>query len=499
MIENFKAKNLLSFDSVELNFNENLIIFTGKSGSGKSVLMSAILATFALNDSACKESVLTLGNGEDIDLIKRTNNEKIRFFLNDNAISKQSLKEKSKTFLKHLHLKNNEEFSQNNLLNLLDTFVEEDGFKEVLQDYKKDYSELISVNKNLEELSKKQENTSELMEFLSFEIKKIEELNPTEGEYETLLEKKKKLSLKDKLENSLQKAKMIFSYEDDCFKVLNILNKDKAFLSESLNELRAVFEEAYDFCNEEENIEKILNRLESISKLVKKYGSVEEALKKKEEKKQELEQLSNIEFSFKNLVKKQKSLEEKLLINAQKISKARLDVLQVFNENFNIYSKKLFLTNIKTELLSAKMHSLGKDIVNITLNSVSLDKISSGEFNRVRLALLTLLAKFLPSKKICLFLDEIDANLSGQESNQVALVLKELSVNYQIFAISHQAQLSSKASQHFLVDKINDKSFVKEIKSKERVQEIARMISGKEITKEAYEFALKMLKDSFNE
>lgn len=93
-----------------------------------------------------------------------------------------------------------------------------------------------------------------------------------------------------------------------------------------------------------------------------------------------------------------------------------------------------------------------------------------------------------------LFLDEIDANLSGKESDAISKVLTKLSSSYQIFAISHQPQLTSKANQHFLVDKNNKKSSVKLLNQEERISEIARMISGEKVTQEALEFAKNLIK-----
>jgi len=93
-----------------------------------------------------------------------------------------------------------------------------------------------------------------------------------------------------------------------------------------------------------------------------------------------------------------------------------------------------------------------------------------------------------------LVLDEVDANLSGEESQSVAKVLKKLSSQYQIFVISHQPQLTSHGNQHFLVYKDkNGTSFVKELSKEERIDEIARIISGEKITKEALNFAKELL------
>jgi DNA repair protein RecN (Recombination protein N) len=87
-----------------------------------------------------------------------------------------------------------------------------------------------------------------------------------------------------------------------------------------------------------------------------------------------------------------------------------------------------------------------------------------------------------------LMLDEIDANLSGEESMSVAKVLRHLSSRYQIFVISHQPQLTSMGEQHFLIYK-DDESRVRELDDAERIEEIARIISGDSVSDEARGFA----------
>ena len=91
-----------------------------------------------------------------------------------------------------------------------------------------------------------------------------------------------------------------------------------------------------------------------------------------------------------------------------------------------------------------------------------------------------------------MILDEIDSNLSGKEAMSIANVLVKISKFYQIFAISHQPQLSSKAASHFLVSKTNGKSSVRLLSENEKITELARMISGETITAEALEVAKKL-------
>jgi len=111
----------------------------------------------------------------------------------------------------------------------------------------------------------------------------------------------------------------------------------------------------------------------------------------------------------------------------------------------------------------------------------------------LRLAFLATRQEYLQSDGGVLILDEIDSNLSGKESMSVANVLLKLSKKYQILAISHQPQLSSRANMHFLVEKDGDKSSVRLLSQKQRVEELARMVSGEEIHEKAIEFAKSLL------
>ena len=244
---------------------------------------------------------------------------------------------------------------------------------------------------------------------------------------------------------------------------------------------------------EELDIENVLDRIEKLSSLQKRFGSIKEALEYKKQKEIELESYENISFEKaileKNLIKVSKEIEEKAL----KISNFRKESIKILEEKINHYLKYLYLSNAKINLNKKELDKTGFDEVHFELNGVNLETISSGEFNRLRLALLTSISEFDIIGNGILFLDEIDANLSGKESSAIATVLNKLSINYQIFAISHQPQLTSTASQHFLVDKKDGISSVKKLDKESRIDEIARMISGEDITKDAYSFAKNLL------
>jgi DNA repair protein RecN (Recombination protein N) len=194
------------------------------------------------------------------------------------------------------------------------------------------------------------------------------------------------------------------------------------------------------------------------------------------------------------LERKKEILEKSLNESAKQLTNLRKEELQNFKTMLNNYAKDLYLQKVDLKLKTIDFSFNGCDKLEIFLNDTSLNKISTGEFNRLRLAVLAVKSSLMQDAKGVLVLDEVDANLSGEESQSVAKVLKKLSSQYQIFVISHQPQLTSHGNQHFLVYKDkNGTSFVKELSKEERIDEIARIISGEKITKEALNFAKELL------
>jgi DNA repair protein RecN (Recombination protein N) len=503
LISRFYLKDYLSFEEVDLEFEKGLIVFTGPSGAGKSILMNAFLALFGLTEAKAALSETLLDNRvqneaygiekDDDIIIKEIKKEKIRYFLNNQTVSKKNLNEFSKTLVKHLHLKDTSDFESVKLIAFLDEIASKQNkkFDAIKDSFMTVYQTLNSIQKELQKIYDDESKLEELKEYAKYEIEKIEAIDPKEGEYEELNEIKKTLSKKDKIEEAITLAKPIFEYSSHVSKTLELLDKPSAFFDESMNELTNIFESFSDslYELEELDIENVLDRIEKLSSLQKRFGSITEALKYKMQKKEELETYENISFEKAQLEKKQQQLQEESDTLANALSQERQKSAKILEKSINEYLKYLYLSNATIALVDKSLDSTGKDDIVFELNGVNLDTISSGEFNRLRLALLTSMSHYQIEDDGILFLDEIDANLSGKESDAIAMVLKELAKSYQIFAISHQSQLTSSANQHFLVDKKNGKSFVKVLNDKQRVEEVSRMISGENITQEAVQFA----------
>ena len=510
MIERFYLEDYLSFESIDLNFNKGLIVFTGPSGAGKSILFNSIVSLFGVSDGGAKLAEVSLENIsidneqyliEDDVTIKMTKSAKTRYFLNNQSISKTLLKDISQSFFKHLHLKDTSDFENDKIIEFLDFLGDKKTpeYTTLLKSFQHNFEECKKLKKELNKIVEDEKNIEELKEFAEFEINKIASINPQIGEFDQLKDLKDIFSKKDKLEDVLEEAKPILDNTYKISRALEILEVDNSFFDDAMNEVTNHFEKFYDSLNsmEDVDLDATMERIDELNKLIKKYGSIEEALEYKVQKEKELEGYENITFEKsileKNIVKIEKEIDQQ----TKELSNKRKELLKIVQKDMEKFLKDLYLDNLDITIDKKGLDSNGVDNISFTLHNTELKKLSSGEFNRLRLALLTTRSLYETSNNGILFLDEIDANLSGKESESIGRVLTKLAQNYQIFAISHQPQLSSLADQHFLVEKKDEISSVKEILANERVQEISRMISGEDITSEALEFAKKLLiKDS---
>ena len=508
MISRFYLEDYLSFKQIDVEFKKGLVVFTGPSGAGKSVLMNSILSLFATTEAKAKISEVILEDlsitnenysiDKDNDIIiKQTTTSKTRYLLNNQAISKKNLKEFTSSFSSYLHLKDISDFQSSKIIEFLDILSGQKNttYIDLLDKFKNEYQELSILQKKLKRILSDEKDINDLIEFAKFEIEKISSIDPKEEEYEELKIIKSNLSKKDKIKEILEDTQPFLNNTHKISSALEMLDINSDFFDDVINEVNNAFEKFYDSVNslDDTDIEDVLDRIEQLSALNKRFGSIPEALKYMDEKKIELERYENISFEKSILEKNINKLIKKIELLAVDISIIRKENIQIFEKKINEYLKYLYLENLTININKQSMDETGIDTIEFNLNGIKLDKISSGEFNRLRLALLTARSFYEIDTNGILFLDEIDANLSGKESQSIAKVLEELSKSYQIFAISHQPQLSATASQHFMVTKTNNISSLKLLNHKERIDEIARMISGEDITKEALDFSKQLL------
>lgn len=506
LIQRLFLRELVTFKEVELGFSPGLVVFSGPSGAGKSVLMSTILSSFGYStQGAAKLCEVTLKKplaleSEAYDLedeltIKTVKKEKLRYFLEGQNISKKGLGELFTPYVQYLSVRDKSGFESAKLIAMLDASLlsHNKNFKKLLKEYTKRYANYRQKSEALAKIREDESVLSERMEFAQFEIDKIEKINPELGEDEALLQVKKQLSRIDKIKASLGRAMDIFAAESAVEEVYTLLDKDASVFMDAMNQVRADFEETEHLASEleEMDVEEILDRLSDITALQQRYGSIEEALAYKEAKKKELSGYKNI-AQDKSMLESFLSMEYmELSTLARQISTARKKEALLLEEVLEGYLKTLKLPKLSFSFTTQSLTPHGTDVLDVLLGGSTTNTLSGGEFNRVRLALMASTIAESEAEGV-LILDEIDANVSGDESIAIAEMIKKLSKVYQIFAISHQPHLSAQANQHIVVTKDQQHSQVIELSDEGRVHEIARIIAGENPTKEAMEFAKKL-------
>jgi DNA repair protein RecN (Recombination protein N) len=511
VIERLFFKNHLSFEACDLTFSKGLIVFTGPSGAGKSVFMQALLSLFGHTEVMAERVECTLDmplnleafgfDTQESTIFKCLKSKSVRYFINDQSTSKKGMADVSRTFLNYLSLKDASEFESARLLNLLDGVC---GASEPLhvgsvEAFEASFAHYKTLKMELETIEEQEKKVEELKEFARFEIAKIEEVSPKIGEDEELLSFKKALSKKEKLENALTKASAIFTAESSVHEALHLMEEESAFFDEAMNALRLLFEKESEKLENlgEMDIEAMLDRIEKIAQLKKRYGSIEEALEHLVRRREELTRYETLSFEKQTLEKELRRHKAILDEQALALCKTRKTYVPHLEQTLNRYLQELYMPKLSLIIEEGILHEKGRDTLHVNLGNVDVKKISSGEYNRLRLAFLATHNAFLLSRGGVLILDEIDANLSGKESMSVASVLKTLSQTYQIFAISHQPQLSSCAHQHFFVSKdALHVSHVTPLDDEARKIELARMISGESIGEEALSFAQSLLESN---
>jgi len=506
MIERLYLKDLLSFDEVKLEFDTGLIVLTGPSGAGKSVLMQSILSSFGYTGADAKLCEVTLLKPQvlesdiyDLDdelVIRSLKKDRARYYLNDQNIPKKSLQTLFKPYVNYLSVRDKSGFESSTLLKLLDDSIlySNKSYNNLLQGYRDRYENYSLKFSELKKMREAEQKLVELVEFATYEIEKIKSINPKEDEDRELIKVKQQLSKIDKINDSLASANGIFQLESSVQEVFRLLEKDDGYFSDAMNQLRADFEETQLLAEElsDIDVEEVLDRLELISGLKNRYGSIKEALEYKAMKEKELAGYQTIKQDksiLENFLQKE---EKELLVLAEKISQKRQSQAKKLEKELSVYLKELKLSDVSFEFCTVVLSDSGIDSADLKLGNSTTMTLSGGEFNRLRLALLVVSSRSDSKGEGVIILDEIDANVSGDESIAIADMIAKLSNSYQVFAISHQAHLSAKAHQHILVDKSRNRSKATILNSEERISEITRIIGGKNPDQEAIAFAQKL-------
>ncbi|MDR3050081.1 MAG: DNA repair protein RecN [Elusimicrobiota bacterium] len=549
MLTSLSIKNYALIDDLNLDFNKGFIVITGETGSGKSILIEAVeLLTGARADTSAIRSGanicylsgsfvfenpkiaefldnLSIPRQDNSILIRRTieHQGKSKAFINDFAVNISTLAALGDLLINfHSQDEKHALNSGETQLMLLDARI--DDLQKTLAQTAQIYEEASKLKSELEALNLSESDRARKIDLYSFQIEEINNANLKPSEDEQLSADLPKLKNAEKISAlCAQINTVLYSGENT---VLSQMMKTKKDI-EALNSLGAQAEEAltlidqsyYQIEEANRSVENILakseinpqklnealEREELIKKLKRKYGAnITEILQYKDKIQNELETLNNLGA---NTAKLEKDIEEKmqvLLSLCKELSQKRKKESSTF---CNYVKKELSELEIKDAVFETRFEEKspsanGYDRIEFMFCANKGEALlplkntaSGGELSRVMLAL-ELSSQF--NKDQTTVFDEIDAGTGGKTGEKIGKKLGALSKKKQVFSITHLAQVAAFADTHIKIykDTQNSRTFTKTriLSQEEHIEEIARMISGEQITQSALEHAQNLIK-----
>lgn len=569
MIEKLFIKNYLIIKEAEINFSAGLNILTGETGAGKSIILDALgmilgeRADYSLirkdSDKMVIEGYFDFKDNKKVkDLLKNLEIEQenqnensyiiirrdllkrgiSRNFINDVPVNISDLKELGNIII-DIHSQNEHQslLNKETHIEILDQYI---GSEKLLEKYRTSFSELKESIANYEELISKKDELAERKEFLEFQLKEINNINPLENEDEELETELNKMENSEEISTALVTS-LNFLYESDTnviselsssikelkkiIKFDSTLEENIKILEESLVNVKEVsnslisYNENINF--DAERIETIRDRLGSLTFLKKKYRlSVNDIIEKAKEIGKELNIAENFDYETEQAEKK---IGEKR-VEAYKISKEISDIRKKkskeLEKNVTAILKEVGLESAEFKVNFDSYKSSGESLFaenKVLLTSTGFDDIeffiktnkgsdfsplkksaSGGEISRVMLAIKSVLSD---SDEIeILVFDEIDAGISGKTADKVGKVLKKLSKSHQIISITHLPQIASQSDSHYFVSKKDSNketiAEIKQLSAEEKVLEIAKLLSGDKVTDSGIKSAKELINSS---
>lgn len=403
-----------------------------------------------------------------------------------------------------------------------------DEYDKLENELRQVFNEIRELNKSLKNFLEKSSNLDSEIDYIEFQINEINDINPVSGEMDEIKDELKKLQNQEliqetlsNVDNNLRGSDEQFENNDVLAKLgesINSLEKISSYISDvdgliermktsmyELEDISSVIAGYIGTDYDESRIEELSLRLSRLQMLEKKYSTdIDGVLKKKAELEEDLNDLKYLDERIQEIKDSIKVKEQQYNDLALKISNLRKSAAEKLESNLSDELHELDMQNsvFKVEFSTSKPSESGIDEVEFLAktNKGSSFKpireiISGGEMSRFMLAFKNVLSD-ANNYKTFVF-DEIDAGLSGKVANTVGKRLEKLAEKRQVLIISHLPQIISKADSHYKITKkdIDDEtvSYIKKLNENERVEEIARLLSGDSITSETLKNAKLLL------
>ena len=550
MLLNLHVKNLALIKEVDVDFTNGLVVLTGETGAGKSLILGSVNialgkkvekdiirkgAEYALVeltfciDSRLKEKL------EQYDVYPEDENIIVvsRKITHGRSVSKINGETVSLTTLKNvmdllidIHGQHDHQslLYKNTHLQILDKYAGEE-VKELKNTISDKYSQYVEIKKELDKFDMDETKRLRECEFAEFEINEIEAANLSLGEDDEVENEFKKLSGSEKIMSSLSDAYQIMGYEGnqgvcECISRVGYDLSEISDIDSKLSDLQKQIYDIDDMCKglsreisdyidevnyEPQRVAEVEERLNLINHLKLKYGqSIEKILAYKGEKQAYLDSLNNYNLMREETKTKLDKEMSELVVLCDKLSSLRKkyaikleETVVKALEDLNFLSVKFKINVSKKENVSAN----GQDEVEFLISTnpgeevKSLAKVASGgELSRIMLAIKSILAG--EDEIDTMIFDEIDTGISGKTAQMVADKLMGISKEHQVICISHLAQIAAMADSHYLIEKNTDdestETNIYRLSREDSIKELVRISSGGEITETAIKHATEM-------
>ncbi len=527
MLLQLRLKDFVLIAEAELEFAPGLIVLTGETGAGKSLLIQSLKLLLGgrggghLIRPGAKEAVLEaffegrwlaerltslgLSPAEEVVVRRVITAERSRIYLNGSLVTAQMLAELTRGLIV---LAGQHEYQMlakpEERLAFLDTFS---GLQALVESYQDSYRRFRELEKAYQELARRVQQAEKERDFLSFQIREIEETAPHPGEDEELEAELRRLKHFKKLKESSQivSAELLQAVEHlararrELFRILD-LAPELASLGERLEGLYYEVEDlgqeiasyGAQLQGDERRLEEIENRLYQLRRLKRKYGpDLAQVLEELERLKRELATLESGEEQLVALETELAGRKEELYTLGRELSRQRREGARRLSEEVSASLASLGLAEarFRVEVKSLEeAKETGFDRVEFMFASAPqspwrpLSQVASGgELSRLFLALKAASAR---GETALLLFDEVDAGIGGETARRVAELLKELARNQQVICVTHWPQIAALADQHFVVEKVREgeeiRTRVRALAPEERSLELSRMLGGQE-------------------
>ena len=552
MIKTLHIKNYAIIEDLVIRFSDGLSIITGETGAGKSILLGALglimgrrADTKSLYDHAKKcviegtfkispYNLQSFFEAHELDYDEETvvrreisPSGKTRAFINDTPVNLKQLQHLSGSLIDlHQQFDTLDIHEVSFQLRMLDALA---GHKDVLKQYSLEYQSYENRRRELRKLEKQQAEAGKETDFLQFQLNELLEAELMPGEQEELEAEITTLTKSEDIKRVVSQAVNGFSGgEQNLLGQLEELQSTMMEVAEYNPKLQKIYdrylasvEEISDINRELEDlsdhieydgerINEIQERLDHIYRLEKKHrvGNLEELLKIQADFQMQLGSFGDLSGSIAKIKEEITTLESGLQKLASRLSKGRKAVCATFLENIHDRLAQLKMHQARLKILiqdTAELTTTGMDDVQFLLapnkgsDFLQIKEVASGgELSRLALVIKSLVASAIPLPT--LIFDEIDTGVSGDVSQKMGKILKQLATDHQVISITHTPQIAAQADMHFFVYKQekNERTVtqVQELSHEDRIREIATMLSGNPPSSSALQHADELLREA---